>query len=467
MNSNLNDLDFKLSLDYISSRIGMELPLTNYNIVRNYLSAKLNEKSLDFSGYLKMIDSDKSEYNKFVDTVTINETYFFREEKHFTLLNDIVFPALADKQKSVNIWSAACSTGEEAISLYLTAENFFGDNCSFKVSGSDVNVEVLAHFERGVYRSNSFREDGLKYHALVKKNSVVKDKSFRIKPELIKEINKLNLNLSDFNGGVFGELFDVIFLRNTIIYFALEKRKIIIDSVVEKLKPGGFLFLSATEMPLISHMDLNLIETNGSFYFQKKSIAEKLEQNKIIPSILLKLQEEGVTEACNNLETITEEIDLDLILEYAAAKLNNRIFNLVRNPNYDSAVKLIRIIYMINNNEIDRAVLEIDEFEMMTGLNALTLFLKGYTFFIKNKKDQASEYFNKSLMMDSTLWPAGFYLSSILMERKSAEAKEVLKKCITAIKEYIRKDSYKYQIFLEGFNGKYFLRICEQWLKKI
>ena len=120
-----------------------------------------------------MLDSDKNEYSKFVDIVTINETYFFREEKHFTLLNDIIFPELASKQKQLNIWSASCSSGEEAISLYLSAQNFFREAGNFTVHGSDINTEVLEIFRRGVYKNNSFREDGSSFHNLLKDNATV------------------------------------------------------------------------------------------------------------------------------------------------------------------------------------------------------------------------------------------------------------------------------------------------------
>ena len=467
MYSKLNELDFKLSLEYISARIGIELPQTNYSILREYLSDKLKQKSVDVSTYFKMMNSDENEYNKFVDTVTINETYFFREEKHFSLLNDLIFPELNNKQKPLNIWSAACSSGEEAISLFLSAEKFFKDTLSFKIYGSDVNMEVLEHFQRGVYRENSFREDGSKFHNLVKDISTVQDKSFRINPELIKKIHRQNLNISCFDRNIFTQLFDLIFLRNTLIYFSFEKRKKIIDSIVDVLKPGGFLFLSATEMPLISHSELELAESKGTFYFQKKARRERIEQLGITESIFNTVKNEKIPEADITPENNSGKFDADLILEYAADKLNNRIFTLVSNPDYDMAVKLIRIIFRINNNEIEQAVLLLNNFEVCAGKNPLTLYLRGYTLFIQNKKEQAADFFSKTLMMDSFFWPAGFYLALILIERKSDNAKKSLLKCINSIEEYIRKDSYKYQIFLEGFNGKYFLRICKQWLKKI
>ena len=467
MSNILSESDFKLSLDYISSRIGINLPLTNYNIIRNFITDKLSEKSIDCRRFLQLLDSDKNEFNKFVDAVTINETYFFREEKHFVLLNDIVFPSLAATTKQVNIWSAACSTGEEAISLYLTAENVFGEDGRFRVYGSDVNEEVLGRFQRGIYRGNSFREDGIKFHDLIRRKSETENKSFRIKPEIIEKITRMNVNLSDCSTPVFSGLFDVIFLRNTLIYFSTEMRKLIIDMIVKNLEVGGYLFLSATEMPLISHADLNLIETNSTFYFQKKRIIEKSEQKKITESFFISVKEDNKTEGGAESEPLTEKINPDLVMEHASAKLNNRIFSLVNDPDYDMAVKLIKIMYRINNNEIEPAVSMIDEFESAAGTNPLTFYLKAYTFLIMGLKEQAVEFFYKALAADGRFWPAGFYLVSILMEKKSGETKKILMECISSINEYIENNSYKYQIFLEGFNGKYFLRICEQWLEKI
>ena len=187
----------------------------------------------------------------------------------------------------------------------------------------------------------------------------------------------------------------------------------------------------------------------------------------ITESMLQTIKNENPGDADIETENITDKLDYDQILEYATDKLNNRIFTLVNNPNYEMAVKLIRIIYRINNNEIEQAVLQLDKFELTAGENPLTLYLRGYTLFLQDKKDQASVSFNKTLKIDKSFWPAEFYLALILIEKKSDKAKESLSKCMRAIKEYISLDTYKYQIFLEGFNGKYFLRICEQWLKKI
>ena len=100
---------------------------------------------------------NENEMRNLINSITIGETYFFREEKQFDFLDSQVFPKL--KPKSL-IWSAACATGEEAISLaVLNCKH--GSNA--KIIASDINTDSIARFERGVYRPHSFRHDGLKF----------------------------------------------------------------------------------------------------------------------------------------------------------------------------------------------------------------------------------------------------------------------------------------------------------------
>ena len=364
MNALLMDKDLEMTQKYITARLGMDLPSTNVDHMKVFLQERLTMYGGECSAYLKRLDADYEEYCGFVDAVTINETYFFREEKHFNVLNDFILPELSGKKSDISVWSAACSTGEEAVSAYLLLNSYFSGRKSFSVTASDINQGVVDAFSKGIFTKNSFREDGKLFHKLVKNHGTDKGRTFEIYPEVISRINKYVLNLFNYDCGFFTGGFDIILLRNTLIYFNTEHKKRIIESIIRNLNLGGYVILSSTEMPLISHSELKLVEVAGTYIFKKKSPEDK-NQEEIVSQKLIKIveNEEEKKEVSENDNKFIEAIDFRQILEYADNKINNRIFSLPDNPNYNAAMVLLKIIYSINNSELDKSVLLLEKLE--------------------------------------------------------------------------------------------------------
>ena len=116
---------------------------------------------------------NKKILHEIVNFITVNETYFFREEKQFDFLHNVVFPKYMGKK--MNIWSAACSTGEEPLSLLTHSRSC---NIESNVFATDIDQIVLQKFQRGQYTNNSFRKDGAKYHHLLTPYITKKDENF-------------------------------------------------------------------------------------------------------------------------------------------------------------------------------------------------------------------------------------------------------------------------------------------------
>ncbi len=117
---------FLNNLDLIRQILGIGIPETNYKVASGIFSSRKNKLGLKDEEYLNILITDAGEQEEFINKATKNETYFFREEKKFSVLKECVLPNFHMKD-NMKFWSATCSTGEMAVSLALLARNYFGD----------------------------------------------------------------------------------------------------------------------------------------------------------------------------------------------------------------------------------------------------------------------------------------------------------------------------------------------------
>lgn len=246
--------------------------------IQTYIEKKIAEKNISVSEFKLNLQSDKNLFTEFINESTVNETYFFREEKQFALLKERYFPMWKAMFPSVpiKIWSAACSYGEEAYSLAVLAKV-----CGIKafVTASDINSEVLDHCNKGVFWESSIRSvDGFSFKNLLLPYRTNEGKI--IFPDEIKsciQTRKINLAKIDspLGDANLPKNQNIIFIRNVFIYFSQELRIRILNSIVDKcLAEGGILFVSMSE---IAQFDSNMLPPSlekvmdgNIFYFKKK-----------------------------------------------------------------------------------------------------------------------------------------------------------------------------------------------------
>ena len=145
----------------ITKNTGIRIsPIYEKNIEK-YVEKNALEKSLPFEEYCDLLVPDTVEFENLINAATTNETYFFRERLQFEFLQEKVFPAFLGKK--LVIWSGACASGEEPISLYSLALS-----CGVKpeIYASDIDSDELAYFEKGVYTKYSLNQDGKTFHHL-------------------------------------------------------------------------------------------------------------------------------------------------------------------------------------------------------------------------------------------------------------------------------------------------------------
>ena len=210
------------------------------------------------NGLEELIDSLRIKKNPeleraVAEAMTINETSFFRDTRPFDLLRTDILPRLVDArrtQRTLRFWSAACSTGQEGYSIaMLMAEHFpMLAGWNIRVEGTDISHEVVHRAQAGTYPRIEMNR-GLPARFVVRYFDR-HGEDWVVKPEVRKTCNFRQTNLC---GPVFPfrpfERFDVIFLRNVMLYFSQETRRTLLANIHKVLAPDGVLFLGSSEQP--------------------------------------------------------------------------------------------------------------------------------------------------------------------------------------------------------------------------
>lgn len=248
MENQIPENEFQIIRDYIFDHSGIDLAPSKRAMVSSRLTKRLRHYDLEkFSDYFKIVMAKENSQERQVvmDLLTTNETYFFREMGHFDYLKDQHLPSLNNKQ-SLRVWSAASSTGEEAYSIAMLLADTLGMQNNWEIFGSDICTQVVqtansAHYSMD--RIQGIPPAYLKKYCL--KGNGPYQGTLLIEPKLQKKasFSQVNLNTSLPNIGQF----DIIFLRNILIYFNAETKKQIVNRVVSALKPDGLFFIGHSE----------------------------------------------------------------------------------------------------------------------------------------------------------------------------------------------------------------------------
>ena len=243
---------------FVYDEAGIDLGECKQQLVFSRLNKRLRYHELtDFDVYAKRIieDRDGSERRIVIDLMTTNETYFFREPSHLDHLQSTVLPA-HPQGRPFRAWSAACSSGEEAYSIAMILEDYFSRRLQWDVFGSDISRSMIEKARSAIYpmaRISAIPSDYLRRYCIEGKGE--HDGFLLIENNIRDRVRFQEVNLIRPLPTT-GDPFDVIFLRNVLIYFDPETRGKIVRKLVDRLKQGGTLYLGHSET--IKGMDLPL-----------------------------------------------------------------------------------------------------------------------------------------------------------------------------------------------------------------
>lgn len=242
----LTDEEFSSLVKFIRSNYGIDLSKKRLLIEARMYSVLTEKKLSTFSQYFELLRRDSSELNTLLNKLTTNHTYFMREPRHFEYLKDVILPRQekTNREHSLRIWSAGCSTGEEAYTAIMVMKDYFrgSPGWDYRILATDISTKVLASAQVGVYPAESLRNLPPAWeHLYFRKSGDAYALSDEIKREVI--FRELNL-MENFH---FQHPFDLIFCRNVMIYFNQSTKEQLVKKFYDLLKPGGYLFIGHSE----------------------------------------------------------------------------------------------------------------------------------------------------------------------------------------------------------------------------
>jgi chemotaxis protein methyltransferase CheR len=239
--------DFGRAARILRGRAGIVLGNHKREMAERTLGLRAKDLGVEtVKEYLQYLEQNPQapEWDAFINSFTINHTAFFREQHHFTVLADFA----RTRKKPFAVWCCASSTGEEPYSIAMTLrESCVAPDMGVSILATDIDTNAVRHASEGIYsleRVKPVPEDYLKKY--FHRGTGPRDGMVRVKPTLRNMVQFDTLNLLDPVWPV-GQKFDVIFCRNTMIYFDKAVQTRILERFAATLKPGGLLFAGHSE----------------------------------------------------------------------------------------------------------------------------------------------------------------------------------------------------------------------------
>ena len=241
---------------YITGVLGIKMPASKISMLQSRLVRRVRELGLrnieQYTDYL-FTENNEEERDHFINAITTNKTDFFREPEHFRYLTDVALPSLRESSEydpsRIRVWSAACSSGEEPYTLAMVLSEYarLHPEFDFAILGTDISTRVLQKAHSAIYSEEQVAPVSLemrqKYLAQSKNQQ---RRLVRVIPALRQKVSFHRMNFMA-QGYRIKERFDIVFLRNVLIYFDRPTQNAVVNKVCNHLKPGGYLFVSHSE----------------------------------------------------------------------------------------------------------------------------------------------------------------------------------------------------------------------------
>ncbi|WP_019676394.1 CheR family methyltransferase [Arsukibacterium perlucidum] len=274
-NKELQEGEYKLFRDFLEQQCGIVLGDNKQYLVKSRLGPLMHR--FNIATLSELVSKTLSPFERqlraaVIDAMTTNETLWFRDTYPYELLKKQILPELEKSCRTLKIWSAASSSGQEPYSIAMTGLEYQQSrpgafSLGLNILGTDISNTMLEHCQRAEYdglalsrglsperRSRFFEESG---------NGMM-----RVKDYVRKNVNFRHLNLLD-SYTLLGK-FDIIFCRNVLIYFSPDLKAKIIKQFAQSLNPRGYLFLGASESISSVNNDFEMLRCNPGIIYRKK-----------------------------------------------------------------------------------------------------------------------------------------------------------------------------------------------------
>lgn len=257
----LTDSEFTHIESMMKKRYGINLAGKRQLIESRLFSTLVQNNCPTFTEYFKKLDSDPEESISIVNKLTTNHTYFMREIQHYDFMKEVILPAHLknNKKKSIRIWSAGCSSGEEAYTTVMLMKEFFGaaaPSWDTTILATDISEHVMS-----IALNKQYVQEDLKDlpPAWVQKHFTrTPDGLYNLSQAIKNDVVFKKFNLMDpFQ---YKAPFDLIFCRNVMIYFDQDTKNKLCNKYYDALNPGGYFFIGHSETVQRDHSKFEYIK---------------------------------------------------------------------------------------------------------------------------------------------------------------------------------------------------------------
>lgn len=277
--------EFRLLRDMVNVHFGLHFDDSGLYLFERRLAERVAALELsnfdEYYKYLRFNANGRRELEEAIETLTTKETYFFRQEYQLRAFQNELLPRIARANaasRQVSVWSAGCSTGEEAYTIaMLMLQSGTMYNWDMRVIGSDLSKNSVAFARRGVYRGASFRTMS---DQLLNRYFTRADGGYQVIDSVrrICHFGQLNL-LDNVRASNVGRV-DAIFCRNVLIYFDEQKKKRVIDTLYQRLVPGGYLLLGHSESLLNVSTAFELVHLKEDLVYRKPVLSRQFDASR-------------------------------------------------------------------------------------------------------------------------------------------------------------------------------------------
>jgi len=416
---------------FLKKNFGILLDNKRKQIFYQNLNKRIKKSGMEsVAHYYQYIKSHngRDELQALISFLTIGETYFLRNVFQWNALQKYIIPqilkAKKGKQKTLSIWSAGCSTGEESytIAIMLYESLPYIRNWDINIMATDVNQLSLNMAQKGLYSANSFRETPDYFRN--KYFFPVNDK-YKIDPKFKPFIKFKKFNFISTSGySDYYNSFDIIFCRNVLMYFSSDVSKKILQSLIQCLVQDGYLFLGHVEGPIAKNTHLKPISVFNTVVYQNKQPHP--------PPIKNEETFHKKYEKYKNLKTISKTADTSIKNQNHT---NDSSFQAKKNKSdhsTDSKKFYEKALHLYANGKIDAAKQLIESYSLGDHQDNLNILILSGLIQINKKNIEKATLIYHQALTDYDLTPETYMLGAMINEEKN-NYDEAIKDCRNAI----------------------------------
>lgn len=453
----------------------------------------------EFYNFLKFHPEGWLEIKELLDLVTIGETYFFRNSHQFDVLMRSVLPEIIQRKmysqdKSIRVWSAGCSTGDEPYSVAMAILELLPSYKSWNISilGTDINRNALNRAKEAVYkeRTVSYLPEGYldKYFRKIGANYILNDNVKKLVEFECHNLAKVSFVLEKMQN------LDIIFCRNVFIYFDSQAIRKVIEKFYECLNKDGYLFIGHAETLWEISNKFEVVMFPQTFIYKKAlhPVKEELIQpfigvpeiklEKFIPHALAEEVKENPEVSVEPVEVIAKSLEakpseikeeLKSLYEQAVRFFNEKEYQkslslfdkiIARDKNHIRAY-FVKATILANQGKYKEAIDELKKITEVDNLYTEAYYLLGVLFYKTEDFKGAEAQFKKVIYIDPGIVLAYFNLGNIyLYQKKLKDAIREFNNVIKLLKEKPKEEEIR---FCEGLDVDFLLRACEKNIERI